>query len=161
MNLLFICTHNRCRSILSEAIFNHVAGDYLTAFSAGSQPSGQVHPLSLKYLSDSDISIDGLHSKSWDEFDNKNIDISITVCDSAAKEACPVWFGDTIKVHWGLEDPSKIIGDQQAQELAFEKTIDIITSRAKHFIELLKDAPSKQTLAARIEQLTNQKMQSH
>src|SRR5690606_26454161 len=112
MKILYICTHNRCRSILSEAITNHLAKGKLKAFSAGSQPAGQVHSLSLKYLAEKGISIDGLKSQSWDDFAVEQPDIVVTVCDSAAAETCPVWFDDTVKVHWGLPDPSKLPGSE-------------------------------------------------
>ena len=87
MKVLYICTHNRCRSILSEAITNHVAGDVITAKSAGSQPAGEVHPLSLKYLNEAGIPTEGLQSQSWDEFEAFAPDLVITVCDSAAGES--------------------------------------------------------------------------
>ena len=101
MKILYICTHNRCRSILSEAITNHLAKGKFQAFSAGSQPADHVHPLSIKYLKERGISIEGLKSKSWEEFEEEQPDIVITVCDNAANEVCPVWFGNTLKIHTG------------------------------------------------------------
>ena len=129
MKVLYICTHNRCRSILSEAITNHVAGDVITAKSAGSQPVGEVHPLSLKYLSEAGIPTEGLKSQSWDEFEAFAPDLVITVCDSAAGESCPVWFGKSVKVHWGLSDPSKLTGREEDLALAFNDTIAQISAR--------------------------------
>lgn len=111
MKILYICTHNRCRSILSEAITNEIAGNNIEARSAGSQPSGQVHPLSLKYLEQAGYSVVGLKSQSWHDFADFQPDVVVTVCDSAAGETCPVYFGNSIKVHWGLSDPSKIEGE--------------------------------------------------
>ena len=122
MKVLYICTHNRCRSILSEAITNHVAGDVITAKSAGSQPAGEVHPLSLKYLNEAGIPTEGLQSQSWDEFEAFAPDLVITVCDSAAGESCPVWFGKSVKVHWGLSDPSKLTGSEEDIARAFNDT---------------------------------------
>ncbi|MEC9407047.1 MAG: arsenate reductase ArsC [Pseudomonadota bacterium] len=127
MKLLYICTHNRCRSILSEAVTNHRAGERITARSAGSQPAGEVHPLSLRYLDEAGYPTAGLRSQSWDVFEDFAPDVVITLCDSAAGEACPVWFGQAIKLHWGLEDPSKLEGDQVAD--AFRETINRIEAR--------------------------------
>lgn len=129
MKILYICTHNRCRSILSEAITNHRASDRLTACSAGSSPSGEVHPLSLRYLREAGISTEGLKSQSWDEFADFRPDIVITLCDAARGEACPVWFGDALRVHWGLADPSKLEGDDESVADAFRHTIHEIGGR--------------------------------
>lgn len=131
MKILYICTHNRCRSILSEAITNHMSEGKLQAFSAGSQPVGEVHPLSLKYLDEKGISIKGLKSQSWDDFEQDQPDIVVTVCDSAANEACPVWFGDTVKVHWGLSDPSKLEGSEEEIRSAFYEVMNTIEKRVK------------------------------
>jgi len=136
MKFLFICTHNRCRSILAEAISNHLGGSELEAKSAGSQPVGQVHPLSIKFLKESGISTEGLCSQSWDEHENYQPDVVFTVCDSAAAEQCPVWFGDSIVVHWGLQDPSKIDGSDEDIRNAFLKTIALITRRIEKVLEL-------------------------
>ncbi|MFM2475705.1 arsenate reductase ArsC [Celerinatantimonas sp. MCCC 1A17872] len=129
MKILYICTHNRCRSILSEAITNHYGDGLLNARSAGSQPVGQVHPLSIKYLNQVGIATDQLKSQSWDEMHSFAPDVVITVCDSAAKESCPVWFGHSLQVHWGLSDPSKLRGDDALIENAFMQTIQTIKER--------------------------------
>lgn len=136
MKILFICTHNRCRSILAEAIANQIGSGKLIAKSAGSQPVGKVHPLSLKYLSEANISTEGLSSQSWDVYESYGPDVVITVCDSAAGESCPVWFGNSIKVHWGLSDPSKLDGTEEEIAQAFRQTILILKNR----IEKLKKA---------------------
>jgi arsenate reductase len=136
MKVLYICTHNRCRSILSEAVTNHLAKGLIIAKSAGSQPVGQVHPLSLKYLSEEGITIDNLKSQSWDEFADFDPDVVVTVCDSAAQEACPVWFGNNLKVHWGLQDPSKLEGSDEIVAAAFIETINIIKDRVSRLIEI-------------------------
>lgn len=130
MKILYICTHNRCRSILCEAITNHMAGPGMMAASAGSAPEGQVHPLTLQYLREAEIPTVGLHSKSWDALEDFEPDIVITVCDSAAGEACPLWFGKAVKVHWGLADPSKIAGSAEQQAEAFRACITEIRQRA-------------------------------
>ncbi|NDV90245.1 arsenate reductase ArsC [Alteromonas sp. 345S023] len=131
MKILYICTHNRCRSILCEAITNGSNTPNLEARSAGSSPVGEVHPLSLKYLEERSYSTEGLRSQSWDEFEDYKADVVITVCDSAAGEACPVYFGQSIKVHWGLADPSKLTGSEDEKAAAFNNTIDIIEARVK------------------------------
>ena len=136
MKILYICTHNRCRSILSEAITNHLSDGTIQAFSAGSQPAGEVHPLSLKYLTEKGISITGLQSQSWDDFEAEQPDIVVTVCDSAANEACPVWFGNTVKVHWGLPDPSKLEGSEEQLRNAFFSVIDTIEQRVNALLAL-------------------------
>ena len=136
MNILFICTHNRCRSILSEAIANHLSDGRITAYSAGSQPAGQVHPLTLKYLEQRGIAIDGLTSQSWDAFADLVPDVVITVCDNAANEACPLWLGDTLKVHWGLPDPSKMTGSDDAIKAEFFAVMDTIEQRINAMLAL-------------------------
>lgn len=136
MNILFICTHNRCRSILCEAITRHLSGSRINAFSAGSQPVGEVHPLSLKYLAKRGIATDNLRSQSWDDFADTPIDIAITVCDSAAGESCPLWLGNSPKVHWGLSDPSKLTGSDGDIETAFNACIDAIETRVNALLKL-------------------------
>lgn len=131
MRILYICTHNRCRSILSEAITNQLASDVIIAKSAGSHPAGVVHPLSLKYLEKKGYSTVTLCSQSWDDFADFHPDLVITVCDSAAGESCPLYFNNSLKVHWGLSDPSKIEGDESRVEEAFLACIDEITERVK------------------------------
>jgi arsenate reductase len=131
MKILYICTHNRCRSILSEAITNSLASQSIQTKSAGSQPSGEVHPLSLKYLQKSGYSSQGLRSQSWDDFEQFQPDLVVTVCDSAADEACPIYFGNSVKVHWGLSDPSKTVGTEQEIEAAFIACINEIAQRVE------------------------------
>jgi len=146
MKILYICTHNRCRSILSEAITNHIAGENIEAKSAGSQPAGEVHPLSLKYLQQEGFPINGLQSQSWDDFADFHPDLVITVCDSAAGEACPLYFSDSIKVHWGLSDPSKVEGSSREQEQSFLACISEIKTRAKQLNEIAIKKLSKTEL---------------
>jgi arsenate reductase len=136
MKVLYICTHNRCRSILSEAITNQFADGKIIAKSAGSQPAGEVHPLSIKYLQEAGISTDGLYSQSWDEFETFSPDLVVTVCDSAAGETCPLWFGKSLKVHWGLADPSKLQGSEEQIAAAFRTTIEQIKQRVQQLIKL-------------------------
>lgn len=139
MKILYVCTHNRCRSILCEAITNAAPGA-LEARSAGSQPVGEVHPLSLKYLAERGYRTDGLKSQSWDEFEDYAPDLVVTVCDSAAGESCPVYFGKSLKVHWGLEDPSKLEGSDEDKATAFHQTMNIIEQRVKSLTELAEQS---------------------
>ncbi|MEH6346158.1 MAG: arsenate reductase ArsC [Bermanella sp.] len=153
MKILFICTHNRCRSILSEAIVNHKNDPRLIAASAGSQPVGEVHPLSVKYLSEAGIKTGGLKSQSWDELETFNADIVVTVCDSAAGEACPVWFGKSIKLHWGLNDPSKVQGSEAEIKAAFLTVMKEIEGRVKAILNLDLDNLSGDALKAALVKL--------
>jgi len=137
MKILYVCTHNRCRSILSEAITNDLSNGEIHAFSAGSQPVGAVHPLSIRYLAELGIDTQGLKSQSWDEFKEEQPDLVVTVCDSAASETCPVWFGDTVIIHWPLPDPSKLKGSDEEIRAAFMAVINTIKKR----VQLLLDAP--------------------
>lgn len=153
MKILYICTHNRCRSILSEAITNSVAGDVIEARSAGSQPVGEVHPLSIKYLQAAGVNTDGLQSQSWDEFEDFAADVVVTVCDSAAGEACPVWFGNSVKVHWGLSDPSKIEGSDEQKAAGFAACIEQITQRVEQLKTVAEKALSGDALRAELNKL--------
>ncbi|ONH51010.1 Protein-tyrosine-phosphatase [Pseudomonas cedrina] len=131
MKVLFMCTANSCRSILSEAVFNHLAPEGFEAVSSGSFPKGQVLPRSLATLQAAGISTEGLYSKDNDAFEGSPLDVVITVCDKAAGEACPVYFGPALKAHWGLEDPSDVQGDDAAVQAAFDATLDIIAMRCR------------------------------
>jgi arsenate reductase len=153
MKILYICTHNRCRSILSEAITNHFASDHIQAKSAGSQPAGEVHPLSLRYLNEASIPTDGLQSQSWDEFEDFKPDVVITVCDSAAGEACPVWFGQSIKVHWGLADPSKLEGSEEEIATAFRDCIEEIKHRVSQLQGIAVQSLEREQLKNALNQL--------
>ncbi|WP_289535412.1 arsenate reductase ArsC [Pseudomonas sp. SO81] len=136
MRVLFMCTANSCRSILSEAMFNHLAPEGFEAVSSGSFPKGQVLPRSLTTLQQAGISIDGLSSKGNDAFESNPPDIVITVCDKAAGEACPVYFGPALKAHWGLEDPSDVQGDESEVDAAFRATLARIEQRCRAFLAL-------------------------
>ena len=133
MKLLFICTHNRCRSILCEAIVNQRASGAFRAASAGSAPAGAVHPLTLRYLSERGYDIAGLSSQSCDELEDFKPDRVITVCDSAAGEVCPLWMSDISREHWGLPDPSKVEGERAAHA-AFMSVIDRIETKVDQWL---------------------------
>ncbi len=157
MKILYICTHNRCRSILSEAITNHVsfaqAQVSIQAKSAGSQPAGEVHPLSIQYLQEAGVSTAGLASQSWDELEEFAPDMVVTVCDSAAGESCPVWFGKSVKVHWGLTDPSKVEGSDEEKAQAFRETIAEIQRRVTELLALADKELSQEELRSALNKL--------
>jgi arsenate reductase len=129
MKILFMCTANSCRSVLSEALFNHLAPAGLHAVSSGSFPSGQLNARALATLEKAGVSIEGLYSKGSEVFADSPPDIVITVCDKAAGETCPVYFGPAIKSHWGLADPSDVQGSEADIQAAFEVTVAIIKQR--------------------------------
>lgn len=135
MKLLFICTHNACRSVLGEVIARTLGEGRLETASAGSAPRGVVHPLTLKYLAKHGYSTKGLTSHSWDDLSDFEPDVVITVCDSAAGESCPVWMGKTLKVHWGLPDPSKGHDSEEQEANAFAHVISVIEKRIKALLE--------------------------
>ena len=157
MKILYICTHNRCRSILSEAITNHVsfaqAQVSIQAKSAGSQPAGEIHPLSIQYLQEAGVSTAGLASQSWDELEEFAPDMVVTVCDSAAGESCPVWFGKSVKVHWGLTDPSKVEGSDEEKAQAFRETIAEIQRRVTELLALADKQLSQEELRSALNKL--------
>ena len=153
MRVLFMCTANSCRSILSEAMFNHLAPAGFEAVSAGSFPKGQVLPRSLSTLQQAGIAIDGLHSKGNDAFESNPPDIVITVCDKAAGETCPVYFGPALKAHWGLEDPSEVTGDEAAIDAAFRATLAHIEQRCKAFLELPFNRLSRDELKLELDRI--------
>ena len=134
MKLLFVCTHNRCRSILCEAITSQRGAGLLEAASAGSAPVDAVHPLTLRYLEERGYQTAGLRSQSWHELEAFDPDQVVTVCDSAAGEACPLWMGEVDKIHWGLPDPSREQGDEEAVRSAFVAVIDRIENKVDEWL---------------------------
>ena len=138
MNILFLCTGNSCRSILAEATFNHLAPDGWKAMSAGSQPTGRVHPQSLALLAREGISTDGYHSKSWDNLP-LTPDVVITVCSNAAGETCPAYLGRVVRSHWGVEDPAHATGTDAEIDAAFTRAYRILRTRIEVFVALPLD----------------------
>ncbi|HGW4118246.1 arsenate reductase ArsC [Citrobacter koseri] len=128
MNILFLCTGNSCRSILAEATFNHLAPAGWHAMSAGSQPTGEVHPRSLALLTREGIDISGLHSKSWHELP-VTPDVVISVCGNAANETCPVYLGPVLRAHWGVDDPAHVTGSEEQIALAFHCAYSTLRKR--------------------------------
>ena len=135
MNVLFLCTGNSCRSILGEATFNHVAPEGWHAMSAGSKPTGKVHPRSLAMLKREGIAIDGYHCKSWDALP-VTPDIVITVCSSAAGETCPAYLGPVLRTHWGVDDPAHATGTDLEIDAAFMAAYRTLRRRIEAFIAL-------------------------
>ncbi|MBB4842193.1 arsenate reductase [Paucibacter oligotrophus] len=144
-NVLVLCTHNSARSVLAEGMLNHLAatrGAAMRAFSAGSAPSGRLNPFALEALSKAGVDVSGCRSKSWDEFtgpDAPPLSLVITVCDAAAAETCPVFFGGVgqpIKVHWGYPDPSNAEGGDEGKRRAFELTRQAIAYRMLQLLDL-------------------------
>jgi arsenate reductase len=131
-NVLFLCTGNSARSIMAEAILNHRGRPTFTAYSAGSHPSGSVRREALKQLAHAHLPTDGLRSKNWDEFavpGAPKMNFVFTVCDNAAKEACPIWPGQPMTAHWGVPDPAVVKGTPEQIELAFRDAFLILSRR--------------------------------
>ena len=135
MNILFLCTGNSCRSILAEATFNHLAPAGWRAMSAGSHPTGHVHPRSLALLAGEGISTAGVHSKSWDNLP-ATPDIVVTVCASAAGETCPAYLGPVLRTHWGVDDPAHATGTDAEIDAAFVRAYRILRARIEAFLAL-------------------------
>jgi arsenate reductase len=139
-NVLFLCTGNSARSILAEVMLNAMAGSRFKAFSAGSHPAGRVNPFALELLQKNRLSTEGLRSKSWDEFaaaGAPSLHFVFTVCDSAAGEVCPLWPGQPITAHWGVEDPAAVEGSDEDKRRAFFKAFNLLQNR----IQLLLNLP--------------------
>jgi protein-tyrosine-phosphatase len=141
-NVLFLCTGNSARSILAEALMNHWGGGRFRGYSAGSHPTGAVHPQALVLLREHHLPVAGLRSKSWQEFaraDAPVMDFVFTVCDQAAGEVCPIWPGDPITAHWGIPDPAAVEGSEAARMAAFRDAYNRLDARIKLFVALPLD----------------------
>lgn len=138
-NVLFLCTGNSARSIMAEAILNHKGAPKFKAYSAGSRPSGRVHPGALRQLQDAHLAAHELRSKGWEEFEKPGapqLDFVFTVCDNAAKEVCPVWPGQPMTAHWGVPDPAAVVGSEQQIVRAFRDAFVILERRISLFVSL-------------------------
>jgi arsenate reductase len=160
MNILFLCTGNSCRSILAEATFNHLAPPGWRAMSAGSKPTGQVHPRSLALLAREGIPTAGYHSKSWDNLP-VTPDLVLTVCANAAGETCPAYLGPVLRSHWGVDDPAHATGTDAEIDAAFTTAYRTLRARIEAFLalplpELLPHRERLQTALDQIGQLTPQ-----
>lgn len=150
-HVLFLCTGNSARSILAEAALNHLAreGAPFRAYSAGSFPKRAPHPLALEFLREQGLSIEGLRSKSWDEFaadGAPSLDVVITVCDNAAGEVCPIWPGGPATAHWGVADPAAVEGSDAEKRAAFHDAYDALMRRIAPLARLRVDTLDRQTL---------------
>jgi len=154
MNVLFLCTGNSCRSILGEATFTHLAPAGWTAMSAGSKPTGYVHPRALALLAREGIDAQGYASKSWDDLQAVP-DIVITVCSSAAGETCPAYLGPVLRAHWGVEDPAHATGSDEQIDAAFMTAYRILRTRIEAFLALPLEtlAADRASLKAALEQI--------
>ena len=138
-NVLFLCTGNSARSILAEALLNHRGAGRFRGFSAWSFPKGAVHPLALETLRAHELPVDGLRSKSWNEFATDNaptMDFIVTVCDNAAGETCPIWPGAPVTAHWSIPDPAAVQGTGDAKRQAFEDVFNDLDDRIGKFVAL-------------------------
>ena len=155
VSVLILCTGNSARSILAEALLQGLAGDRIIALSAGSQPKGEVHPAALELLQARGFDTGGFRSKSWDEFDDASfggqLDFIFTVCDSAAAEACPVWPGHPMTVHWGIPDPAAVEDAGPEQRRAFEIAYDQLKQRIKAFLAIENLDPAREGLKAELQ----------
>jgi protein-tyrosine-phosphatase len=153
-NVLFLCTGNSARSILAEAILNKDGAGRFGAYSAGSHPKGAVHPAALKLLGEFGFPLEGYRSKSWDEFAAEGappLDFVFTVCDNAAGEVCPVWPGQPMTAHWGIEDPAAVDSDKQPQ--AFRNAFYALQRRIGLFLSLPLESIDELSLQTRLREI--------
>jgi len=158
-NVLFLCTGNSARSILAEAILNREGMGRFRAFSAGSNPTGKVHPYAIDILKLNNHPVDDLRSKAWDEFAKEGapkLDFVFTVCDNAAGEVCPIWPGQPMTAHWGVPDPAAVEGNEAEKRLAFADTYRFMTNRISIFVNLPLASIDKLSLQARLDEIGQQ-----
>ena len=158
-NVLFLCTGNSARSIMAEAILNKVGEGRFRAFSAGSNPKGEVNPFALRLLKELDFPTEGLRSKSWDEFAAPGapvLDFVFTVCDNAAGEVCPAWPGQPMTAHWGIEDPAAVEGRDIEKEKAFVTAMRYLRNRIGVFINLPITSLDDLTLGKQLREIGRQ-----
>jgi arsenate reductase len=153
MKVLFMCTANSCRSILSEGLFNHLAPAGFTAVSSGSFPGGRLNPRAVKTLHESGIDTASLSSKGSEVFSDSPPDVVITVCDKAGGEPCPVYFGNAVKSHWGLADPADVTGTEGEIQAAFDATVLHIRKRFEAFFDLDHSALTTQQLKRELDRI--------
>lgn len=155
-NVLFLCTGNSARSIMAEALLNHWGRGRFRAYSAGSHPTGQVNPLALETLARNRLGTEGVRSKSWDEFaraDAPPLHFVFTVCDNAANEVCPVWPGQPITAHWGIQDPAAVVGTDEERKQAFTRAFRELDARIKVFTSLRLESLDRLALQVRLDEI--------
>jgi arsenate reductase len=156
LNVLFLCTGNSARSIIAEVLLNAVGAGKFKAFSAGSHPRGQVNPFAIELLQKNRLPTAGLRSKGWDEFaapGAPKLDFVFTVCDQAAGEMCPVWPGQPMTAHWGIEDPAAVEGSDEDKRKAFFKTYNQLHRRLSILVSLPLDKLDRLTLKQRLQDI--------
>jgi arsenate reductase len=159
-NVLFLCTHNSARSVIAECILNRLGHGRFKAYSAGSQPSGQIHPLALTLLEKLTYDTSGLRSKSWEEFTGPaapQLDFVFTVCDDAADEVCPVWPGQPMTAHWGVPDPSRATGTEAERAFAFADTHRMLNQRIGILVSLPMGSLDELSLQRRLDEIGKHK----
>lgn len=152
-NVLFLCTGNSARSILAESVLRHIGRGRFKAHSAGSHPTGTVNPLAVEALARMKYPVTGLRSKSWDEFAAPGappLHFAFTVCDKAAGETCPVWPGQPITAHWGVEDPAAVVGSEAVRQEAFKTALRILSRRIELFLNLPLEKLDRLALTERL-----------
>jgi len=157
--ILVLCTGNSSRSLIGEALINHLGGGRFKAYSAGSDPAGKPNPYALQVLKSHGVPVEGLRSKSWDEFAEDSaakMDAVITVCDNAAAEVCPIWPGAPAKCHWGLPDPAAVQGSDEAKKKAFEKTYAALEKRVRKLVALPPESLRPENLAESLQALADE-----
>ena len=155
-NVLILCTGNSARSILGEALVNHWGRGKFVGYSAGSTPKGRVHPIALQLLQHMKMPVEGMRSKSWEEFaapGAPQLDFVFTVCDNAAGEMCPVWPGQPMTAHWGVADPAAVEGSETDQWLAFRQAFRELESRIKIFTSLPIESLDRTRLQQRLREI--------
>jgi protein-tyrosine-phosphatase len=153
-NVLFLCTGNSARSIMGEALLNNIGRGHFRAYSAGSHPAGQVNPFAIELLEKSRLPTEGLRSKSWEEFaaiGAPQLDFIFTVCDKAAGEVCPVWPGQPMTAHWGIEDPAAVQGGDEDKRKAFMNALTQLHRRISLFVSLPMDKLDRLSLQPRLD----------
>ena len=150
LNVFVICTGNSCRSVMGEALFNHLGQDRIRAFSAGSHPIGRINTGALATLKRHNLPVEGYQSQSWEEFTDQPMDIVITVCDNAACETCPVYLSKAIRAHWGVSDPGHVEGSEEEKITAFEQTFGLLKLRVQKMLALPLEKMSAEAIAAEL-----------
>jgi arsenate reductase (thioredoxin) len=153
-NVLFLCTGNSARSIMAESLLNFWGKGRFRAFSAGSHPKGQVHPIALQVLERAHLPTEGARSKSWNEFSQRGapkLDFVFTVCGNAAKEECPYWPGQPMTAHWGVDDPAAVEGSREEQTRAFNRALRELDARIKLFTSIPLESLDKMALLEKLQ----------
>jgi len=163
-NVLFLCTGNSARSIMAEVLLNYWGRGRFRAFSAGSRPKGEVHPLTLETLSRFHLPTEGARSKSWNEFSRPGappLDFVITVCGNAAREECPYWPGQPMTAHWGVDDPADVVGTMEEQRRAFNRALRELDARIKLLISLPLDSLDRMALQEKLDGIGQSRSAAH